>query len=282
VFPIASGFAHDGFAIGTLEGDISDLSNEAPQEFIWVSADPGRHVYNAGEEGAVKLHDAKMAQDIRWSALQARQRASVTPSPANFTTPGQPRTPGVIPLTPSVNLSRVLQPQLHDPDTRIDVGTEHRLMQMFERSIAPYTTFDHMASNDIVASEERRSQLDRIESIRRTDIFSPWPDRRAIDTVLVSAKGKYATSITSQWSSTAGARDWATFMEMLYKLFYSTLYQPSLEAVKCLKMDSTEMLQVYSTRCAAAVRRYCQTIRKDPSYLPDELRLDILKWLFRL
>jgi hypothetical protein len=44
-------------------------------------------------------------------------------------------------------------------------------------------------------------------------------------------------------------------------------------------MDSTETMQAYSTRCAAAVRRYCQTIRKDPGFLPDELRLDILKWV---
>jgi hypothetical protein len=70
------GFAHDGFAIGTLEGDISVLSAGASQEFIWVFADPGRHVYDAGEEGAVKLQDAKMAQEIQCAECAASAAAT--------------------------------------------------------------------------------------------------------------------------------------------------------------------------------------------------------------
>jgi hypothetical protein len=192
------------------------------------------------------------------------------------------------PLTGNVDLSHVIdrppqasgQAYFDVPKSDAAIAADNRqMMQLFAKATEQYLTFDSMASDDAASAEARRNQLDRIESIRRADVFSTLSDSRAIDVVTIFAKGHYATAIATQWASTAGTKDWANFMEMLYKLFYSTLYQPSLEAVKCLKMGPAETLQAYSTRCAAAIRRYCATIHKDPANLPDETRLEILKWV---
>jgi hypothetical protein len=242
LFAIPSGFVHDGVVLGELAGDWDDLGVGTAQEFIVVNAEPGRHVYSAGEEGERKLRDAQLAMSIRWDAHKARQRA-YTPLPTGLVrtgglvrTPG--RTPGLTyrtPLTGNVDLSHVIDPppqafgQAFDaPKSDAAIAADNRqMMQLFAKATEQYLTFDSMASDDAASAEARRNQLDRIESIRRADIFATLSDSRAIDAVTIFAKGHYATAISTQWASTAGTKDWANFMEMLYKLFYSTLCEPA-------------------------------------------------------
>lgn len=77
IFHPISGYPHDGFTHRSLPGsNLRDIGERTKPTYVYVTAEPGRHVYNAGPEAESLLHDARDAQEVRWNRV-----APTTPSP---------------------------------------------------------------------------------------------------------------------------------------------------------------------------------------------------------
>lgn len=241
---------HDGVAISDIPSrDLRDVTHASTCTFTTVRAEKGRHIYLAGEEGVKLLQDARDAEKIR--RVQRTNSASpATPMPQihrdfprmqSFT----PQTPGILRNMLSGGMPTAAAmaaqesslketPAGHDHgDVRIrddavmqtkdangktfTLTYNTRLLAAFKASVLPCIDFESLATPQSVPNEDRRRMLERLAMIRRSGMYAHIPDAVAIDCIVVSATGICANAVGEHWDTHVGARDWASFVELLYK-----------------------------------------------------------------
>jgi hypothetical protein len=306
VFDMGNGYPFDGFCTGPVSTkDLQDIGElKLEHEFIDVHPAPGRHVYDAGAAGETLLECARQAQSLRW-------KGRGIPVP---TTPAAKARPGFVPPTPVVapgkmltaaevveqfpaaahnlNVGKVLPP-LQGPgstytirDDAVLIGDDgthitynSKILGAFKHAVKTFIVFDGMATKDADMSADRRRSLERLSLIRQRPTYKILLDAVVIDCVITNATGRCANAIGEHWDCHGATRDWSNFMELLYKLYYSPLYQPSRAAMNSIKMDQHDSLGTYATRGAVTFRRYCSQLSIEPENLAHDTRLEVLKWV---